>query len=320
MIDLHCDTLLVAYLQGKTDLETMPGMVDFRRMRSGGVFGQTFAVFMLPEEMAQYLPGQRLPDDWDYIFALRKLLLDSLEAHRDVAAFAADAGGIRRNREQGKLSALLSIEDGRALQGKLENVDRLWELGFRIVGVTWNRPNCLGFSNTGDPAHPGEGLTPFGRDAVRYMQEKGILVDVSHLSDRGFFDVADICRRPFVATHSNCRSVCPHQRNLTDEMIRALARAGGVMGLNFMPEALCRPGEKLEGRIDRIVEMAAHAKNVGGIDVVAIGTDFDGFVGEHEIRSSADMALLPGALKKGGFSEAEIDKVLFQNALRVLDL
>lgn len=317
MIDLHCDTLLISYLQKRYDMEDLPGMVDFRRMRAGGVTAQVFAIFMLPEEMAQYLPGRRLPDDWEYIHALRKILADNLAAHGDQAAFAKSAEDIRRNKSAGKLSALLSIEDGRALNGDLGGVDKLYELGIRISGITWNRTNCLG--NPGGAGGEQAGLTPFGKDAVRYMQEKGMIVDVSHLSDQGFWDVADICRKPFIATHSNCRAVCPHPRNLSDDMLRALADHGGVAGVNFMPEALCREGEKQIGRVDRIVEMIRHVKNVAGIGAAAIGTDFDGFVGEQEIPSSAEMYRLPEALKKGGFSEAEIDQVLFQNVLRVME-
>lgn len=316
MIDLHCDTLLISYLQKRHDMEELPGMVDFRRMRAGGVFGQVFAIFLLPEEMSAYLPDGQLPDDWTYVKALREILLKNLERYRETAAFAENAADIRRNRAEGRLSALLSIEDGRLLDGDLSGIDRLREMGIRIVGITWNRPNCLGAPNSGGVS---PGLTPFGRDAVVRMQEKGMLVDVSHLSDQGFYDVAALCRGPFVATHSNCRAVCPHPRNLSDDMIRTLADHGGVMGLNFMPEALCREDEEMTGRISRIVEMACHIKRVGGVETAALGTDFDGFTGSQEISSCAELSRLPDALKKGGFTESEIEKLLFQNALRVLE-
>ena len=153
---------------------------------------------------------------------------------------------------------------------------------------------------------------------VAYMQELGMLVDVSHLSDGGFRDVAEICTKPFVATHSNARAVGPHQRNLTDEQIRILADKGGVMGMNFYPMFLNPDMNRDEASAAMIARHVRHIADVGGVDVVGIGTDFDGFEGKNEIMSSDRMPLLADALKAEGFTEEEIAKIYFRNVLRVM--
>lgn len=200
----------------------------------------------------------------------------------------------------------------------MARLEWLYGLGVRVLGLTWNYANCFGAPNSQDPAVMSAGLTPFGRDAVVRMQELGMLVDVSHLSDGGFRDVAALARRPFVATHSNCRAFSPHPRNLTDEMIRALADRGGVMGLNFCPEFLTPAAAGRESRVEDLVAMARHEKRVGGIEVVAIGSDFDGIDGDLEIPDAARMPLLADGLSRGGFTDDEIDKILCGNVLRVI--
>lgn len=163
-----------------------------------------------------------------------------------------------------------------------------------------------------------EGLTQFGRDAVVHMQNIGMLVDVSHLSDGGFWEVVNLSKRPFVATHSNCRALCPHPRNITDEMIRALADRGGVMGLNFGPEFLSSDSMDITSTVKKIVAMAQHEKAVGGIDVIGIGSDFDGIGGTLEISGYEKMDLLTDGLSSGGFTDDEIDQILSGNVLRVM--
>ena len=314
-IDLHCDTLMTACLAGKNDIGHLDGaMADLERLRKGGCLAQFFAIFMLPES-EKHLLEPALMDDAAYIAKLREILLETIKLHPEALALAGNFEELEANRKCGKTSAFLTLEDGRAVDGKLEDLERFHELGVRLISLTWNGANCFGAPNSPDPAIMKQGLTSFGKDAVARMGELGIIVDVSHLSDGGFWDVADICKVPFVASHSNCRALAPHRRNLTDEMIRALADKGGVAGLNFAAPFL---SEEPASTAERLAVHARHLADKGGVDCVAIGSDFDGISKDIEIDHPEKMGLLFDALARHGFSEDEIDKAASLNALRVI--
>ena len=153
------------------------------------------------------------------------------------------------------------------------------------------------------------------------MNEMGIIVDVSHLSDAGFWDVLDICKKngkPFVASHSNLRSLSPHTRNLTDDMLKALAEAGGCTGINFAPGFLDPDITAQKSKISHMAQHALRMKDLGGIEVVALGSDLDGITGELEIDSIDKMPLLFDEFKKVGFTEGEIEKIAYHNVARVI--
>jgi membrane dipeptidase len=162
------------------------------------------------------------------------------------------------------------------------------------------------------------GLKPFGKDAVRRMNELGMVVDVSHLSDGGFYDVAALSQKPFVASHSNCRALCPHPRNLTDDMIRILADKGGIAGLNFGPQFLNADPARTESTVERISAHARHFINIGGSECVALGSDFDGITGNLEVGTVEKMPLLFDQFSRDGLSDAVIEKIAWKNALRTL--
>ena len=319
-IDMHCDSLTVLLLtdREKADLNHAKStMVDFERMKKGGQTAQFFAVFLPAPGMLEPFHIPAISDE-EYIQTLRGYLLKNVEAHPDLIQMAYTGEDILTNRSQGKMSAVLTMEDGRAAAGDLENIKRFHKMGFRAISLTWNMPNCFGAPNSSDPEIMSQGLTEFGRDAVAYMQELGILVDVSHLSEGGFYDVAGICKKPFIATHSNSFTLCPHPRNLTDEQIRALGNAGGMTGLNFGPEFLnpdihCKDSTALQ-----IAKHARHIANVGGVDCVGIGSDFDGIKGNLEISDCTKLGLLEDALKKEGFSSDELEKIFYKNVIRVM--
>lgn len=323
-IDMHCDTLIQAYfgniLHGRNDnIYDLPNCaVDLKRLHKSGAMAQFFAIFL--PDTAVYTRWKIPPmEDEVYISSCASLLERSVAAHTDIVALANNADDIRRNHEDGKVSAVLTMEDGRAIAGNLENLKRFYDMGVRAVGLTWNHENCLGAPNSRDPEIMGRGLTAFGKEAVGYMQELGMLIDVSHLSDGGFYDVAQLCKKPFVATHSNCRAICPHPRNLTDDMIRTLSDHGGVMGINFGPEFLSEDPKKSCSTVERMVAMACHERKVGGIDVIALGSDLDGIEGNLEIDSCDKMELLVSGLSRNGFTENEIEKIFYRNVLRVME-
>ncbi len=321
-IDMHCDSVMLAVMMDKENpgnlYDSKFTMVDFKKMQQGDALAQCFAVFLPPLGAAEQM-GITLPDDDTYIAIARKTIMDQVALYPDIIQMAYSAKDILANQAAGKMSAILTMEDGRAVNGSLEKLKAFHEMGFRAISLTWNAHNCFGAPNSADPKVMMEGLTDFGREAVAYMQELGILVDVSHLSEGGFYDVADICKKPFIATHSNSRALSPHQRNLTDEQIRTLAKAGGVTGLNFGPEFL---NEDVTSKVSTAALLAKHARHiadVGGVDVVAIGSDFDGIQGQLEISNAAKMPLLADALTKVGFTQSEIEKIFHKNVLRVME-
>lgn len=319
-IDMHCDSLSMLLLTDAENAELYRAkatMVDFERMKNGGQFAQFFAVFLPAPGMLEQFGLQPISDE-EYIQTLRGYLLKNVEAHSDLIQMAYNADDLQSNKKQGKMSAVLTMEDGRAVKGNLENVKRFYDMGFRAISLTWNMPNCLGAPNSTNPEIMRAGLTEFGKEAVAYMQELGILVDVSHLSEGGFYDVARICKKPFVATHSNSRYLCPHPRNLTDDQLRVLGNAGGVAGLNFGPEFLNRDIQCKDSTAELIAKHARHMADAGGVACVGLGSDFDGIEGDLEISDCSKVCLLEDALKKEGFSSSEIEKLFYQNVIRVM--
>ncbi len=317
-IDLHCDTLMNAFLSHKPTVTQAEGMVDIKRLREGGAMAQFFAMFLLPPGFEKFAPEAPKVTDEEYIAALHQILMDTIEENRDVLAFATNADQLMENDKNGKLSAFLTIEDGRSVDGKLENIQRYYDMGVRLISLTWNFENCFGAPNSTDPALMAKGLTPFGKEAVPYMQELGMLVDVSHLSDGGFWDVVALCKKPFVASHSNLRSLSPHQRNLQEDMLQALAQHGGVAGINFGPEFLNADVTRTESTV---ALMSAHIRrmiDLGGIGCPAIGSDFDGIHGQMEIPDAAHMQLLFDQLHKDGLTDDQIEQVAWKNAERVI--
>jgi len=199
-----------------------------------------------------------------------------------------------------------------------------------MITLTWNYSNELGYPNadyrrpTPTSVRPEpdmeNGLTETGIAFVEEMEKLGIIPDVSHLSDAGFYDVAKYTRKPFVASHSNARAVCYGRRNMADDMIRLLAEKGGVMGLNYQATFLIprdTEGKRQPGTIEAIVKHAKHIVNVGGIEVLGLGSDFDGITTHEELEGAQGMAKLYDALIKAGFTAAETDKIFTENVLRV---
>ena len=243
-------------------------------------------------------------------------------------------------------------------KGELEKLGELYRMGVRMITLTWNFDNEIGHPNfdgflrerleeAGERLRkctPGTegweqqrlavqaardacmhtpnvtgGLTPRGREFVEEMERLGIIPDVSHLSDAGFLDVLEVTRKPFVASHSNARAVCPNVRNLTDDMIRKLADRGGVMGLNFCPDFLEEKpvGEENPGTVAAVVRHAEHIAKVGGVEVLGLGSDFDGIPTHAQLPGAQGMERLWEALHGAGFTQDQLDRIFYGNVLRV---
>lgn len=317
-IDMHCDTLMLAWMRKQADIYDCPEMmVDISRLAKGDCKAQFFAIFLPSPRMKARMGLEAMNDD-DYITQLASILRNTLEHHSEKVAPAGNLADILKNQCAGKVSAVLTMEDGRSVDGRMDKLERYYDMGVRVIGLTWNQENCFGAPNSPDASIMTKGLTAFGKDAIVRMNELGMGVDVSHLSDGGFWDVAALTKKPFFATHSNCRSLNPHPRSMTDEMIRALADKGGVMGVNFCPAFLVGDIENNCTTCDMLTAQLRHMIKVGGEDCAAIGTDFDGMNGKLEIGSAHQMPLLFTALERAGFTAAEIEKIAFRNVERVL--
>jgi len=307
LIDLHCDTIL-KFMESTepTGLWENKFSVDIQKLVRGNVAAQFFAL---------YVDLAKTDTPMETCLAMLDRFHQEIDQNREHIRLATCSGDLSDNVAAGKISAFLTIEEGAALQGKLANLRNFYRLGVRLITLSWNYPNEIGFPNAIEEFRD-KGLTEFGCEVVSEMNRLGMLIDVSHLSDGGFYDVARLSQQPFVASHSNARAVTGHSRNLTDDMIRMLAGKGGVTGINFAQNFL---GDDPElSHIDDMVRHIMHIRKIGGIDVVAVGTDFDGIEPRQEIADSGEIGKLATALTVAGFTETELEKIYYQNALRVI--
>lgn len=319
-VDLHCDSLYYSYFADPPySFEKDERFhVDLFRLKEGGVLVQFFAIF-LPTPQIFREAGLEVSEDEVYIDHLMSYMQEMLKKHSDDFAFASSIQEVEANRAAGKISAFLTMEDGRAIQGSFDRLREYYDRGVRLITLTWNGENCFGFPNSDKKAEMERGLKSFGKEAIEAMNELGIIIDVSHLSDGGFWDVAELSQKPFVASHSNARELCSHRRNLSDEMIRAVAEKGGVIGVNFNPGFLRKQAEgEWRSEVKEIVAHLNYLKNKGGEDVLALGSDFDGIGGELEIDGPDRFPYLAESLLNEGWAARQIEKFASQNALRVI--
>lgn len=307
-IDLHCDTISVLLEQNKL-LAQNDLSVNIPVLRQADVFCQFFAMYVRLQEFSAPREAFERVEEMYAVFQRE------MKANSDAICFARCAQELETNRRHGKISAFLTVEEGGICGGDIGQLHKLYDMGVRLITLTWNFENTLGYPNSDDPAVMSRGLKPFGIEFVETMNCLGMLVDVSHLSDGGFWDVARISPKPFVASHSNARAVRDFRRNLTDAQLRTLAEKGGVTGINFFHRFL---GYDETGSVEQMVAHIKHIKKVAGIDVLAIGSDFDGFSGPCELKSSAELIRISEALNREGFTCDEVDKICFKNALRVI--
>lgn len=302
MIDLHCDTILLLDEAGsRANLTENPFSVDLKKLQKNKSLAQFFALFIELEAF---------DEPWDYFEKLYQRFKKEIDDNSHLIKHVKSYEEMMNN---DKISAFLTVEEGGIIGKDFSKLEKLYALGVRLITLTWNFPNSIGYPNVN--GYTDQGLTKFGKEVVEYMNTSGMIVDVSHLSDAGFWDVANMSKKPFIASHSNARSIVNHSRNLTDEMIKAIANSGGVIGINFCPSFINQEGIST---IDMIVEHMLHIINQGGIDVMAIGTDFDGIKGPLEIDDISKMYLLKEALIKKGINQNQIDQIWQNNAKRVI--
>jgi membrane dipeptidase len=262
---------------------------------------QVFALFTAPKFAPHHSHARAL--------ALLRAFQAEVAAHRDDLAAVTSVAEIHRTLEAGRLAAVLSIENGDAIEDDPGRLEAFYEAGVRMFSLTWNPSNRLADGAFGD-RHGG--LTPFGRQVVRRLQELGMILDVSHLSERSFWDAVEISRGPLIASHSNAASRTPHPRNLSDAQIRALAGRGGVIGINFYPDFLGGAS------VARVVQHIDHLVSIGGVGCVAMGSDFDGISrAPRGLENPSKFPALCHILAGHGYQPEEIARMMGENALRV---
>ena len=318
-IDMHCDTLAEALSRKKNTVKEVEGtMVDLIRLREAGASAQFFAMFVPQGNHPDWFGLETMPDLDGLLLKLYQIYQNTMESCNDIVAPARSYEAYLKNQQEGKISAFLTIENGAPVAGKMENIKKFHDMGVGLMTLTWNDPNCFGQNHSKDPEKMKMGLTEFGKEAITYMNELGMIVDVSHLSDGGFYDVAQITKKPFVASHSNCRELSPATRNLTDDMIRILAEKGGVAGINFEPSFVNASVDNHHCTVARLCDHIEHLRQVGGEDCVGIGTDFDGISGTYEIEECNKMHLLFEEMERRNYGYSFIEKVAHKNVERVI--
>lgn len=303
-IDLHCDTAS-RLLYENFKLNESECKVDIKKLKKANAKAQVFAHF---------IELNIVDNPYTEFKKMYSNFMKELEENKNDIELVTNLLELEEVNNKGKIGAFLSIEEGEVLEGKIERVKEIYDMGIRFITLTWNFKNSIGYPNAGFK-YKDYGLTEKGKEIVEEMERVGIIPDCSHLSDGGFYDLVDICKKPFIATHSNARAITDHSRNLTDEMIVKLANKGGVMGLNFCATFL---GNEKVPSINSMISHVKHIKNVGGIDVLALGTDFDGIGNEVEVENIGEIGKLRDALLKEGFTNSEIDKIFYGNIKRVL--
>lgn len=328
VFDLHCDTLSeLRYAERRGEDKSFAQNdlhIDLEKMQKGDYMLQCFAAFV---NLADPTPGaDPLVTALEEVDVFKRIMAK----YSDKIAPVYRPEDIRKNAAAGKISGMLTIEEGGCCKGSLGVLRRMYELGARMMTLTWNHENELASPNVvpgggGDiwPCQPNTetGLKERGFEFLAEMEKLHMIVDVSHLSDKGFWDIAEHSTRPFAASHSSCRALAPHCRNLTDEMIRAMAERGGLVGLNYCSgflddqprPQLCRSTTAL------MAKHAAHFKQVGGIEIIGLGSDFDGIGGKLEMDDCSKLPLLAEALRKEGFTEDEVERIFYRNAQRFFE-
>lgn len=314
IIDAHCDSILhLVPRLGRPDWKirslinrSTEGHIDFPRLIEGGVTCQFFAVYV----DTVYKPERATPRALEMISAF----YNEVEKFGDKIIIMDKSEDIIKAKRNGKIVALISLEGGEPIQYNPILLKAFYKLGVRAISLTWNERNML--ADGVSESRTGGGLTNLGLQVLEEMQKIGIIVDVSHISEAGFWDIIENCRKPIIASHSDCRALCDHPRNLTDEQIKAIAEKNGVIGINFYPKFLVKKGE---ATIDDVIKHMEHIIKIAGIDYVGLGSDFDGI--SSTPKGLEDVSKLPNLTAKlleRGYSKNDIKKILGENFLRVI--
>ena len=354
-VDTHCDTPM-DFSRSDFDLGVRheDGCVDFPRMKEGGLNAEFFAVFI----------GQGPRNDSSYNKVHKKALEifnaihKNIEKNSNLAEMAYTADDAYRIKKAGKIAAFIGVENGYPVGKDISRVKQYYDLGARYITLSHSRNNDICDSSTDPKGAESNGLSPFGEEIVKEMNRLGMMIDVSHISDKSFYDVIKLSKAPVIASHSSCRALCENPRNIDDNMLLALKKNGGVIQICILSNYLKTPesNPELEAKLKEMrgkygdnndlsdslkrqmrmeyraiqkkyeklatvkdaVDHIDHVVQVIGIDHVGIGTDFDGGGGIDGCKTVADMKNITIELVKRGYIKKDIEKIWGGNAMRVL--
>ncbi len=298
--DFHCDTITTA-MKKKEGLLKNSCHIDIKKLKSFNFPVQVFSIWLEKEKLHNpYLNTMEA-----IRFFKREVLLNS----KDIE-IAKNFSDVENNIKNKKISGIIGIEGCEAFEGKVENIYDFFEAGVRVFTLTWNYENELGF---GAVTENKSGLKPFGKETVKILNELNGIIDVSHLNEKGFWDICDISERPFIASHSNSKKICDNARNLSDEQIIEISRRKGIIGINLYPFFLIEDGNS---DISSIIKHIDYIINIAGEDVLGIGCDFDGVdVLPRGISSVLDINKIYEAIVLC-FNETIADKIMGNNFTR----
>jgi membrane dipeptidase len=341
IFDGHNDTVqrLQEYRPDGIDFlaRSAEGHLDLPRAIDGGLVGGLFAMFVPPEHppvndliVTKSSYEVRLAEPLDTVYARRKTrellaALKRLEARAEPRIrIATSLNEIHSARQAGSFAVVLHMEGADGINADLSELDTLYRSGLRSLGLVWSRPNIFGHGVPfAWPRSPdtGPGLTPAGKDLIRACNRLGMMIDVSHLNEKGFWDVASLSAAPLVATHACAHAICSSTRNLTDKQLDAIRESDGVIGVNFSVNDV-RPDaqDNADTPLDVLIRHFRYLADRIGIDRVAIGSDFDGATIPAAIRDASGLPNLIAALRASGFDEDSIRKIAFDNWMRVFRL
>lgn len=321
VLDSHCDTPSQILRLRDLGLDNEYAHVDFPKLKRGEVDAAFFALYVpaaLDSEPAKA---------YEYAMKLLDGVNQTLAANPSSAALTVTEKEAKQNKAEGKFSVFIGLENASPIDC-LEKVKRLYDRGIRYITLCHSLNNAI-CDSCAPTVKKWGGLSPLGREIVAQMNRLGILVDVSHVSDDTFYDVLKYSTKPVVATHSCCRALCDHPRNMTDDMIRALAAAGGVIQINFYPLFLDNEFKHLQEELvaskrpsyKLIADHIDHVVSLVGVEHVGIGSDFDGI--EVTPDGMEDISMMPklfDELRARGYSESDLKKIASENFFRCLSI
>lgn len=303
--DLHCDSILS---ERDLILRSETGHLDLPRMTEAGVKAQVFAIWSDPKKLK---PGEYA----DYIANGISRLRNIGERAPDRFAIVRSAAELKSTVAAGRIAAIIGVEGGHALEGRLDRLQSWWEAGVRLLTITWCNSNELADGGW-DEYQPHAGLSRLGRDAIKEMNRLGMIVDVSHCSEKSFWQILDTSTAPVVASHSGVRALCDHPRNLTDKQIKGLAQHGGLLGMVFLPAFLV--SEPAAATIEHVINAIDHVVQLVGPEYVGFGSDWDGFgAGPAGLEDVSKLPAVTAGLLERGYPEEGLQLILGQNFLRV---
>ncbi len=296
--DLHCDTISECYNNNEA-LEHNKMQLSLEKGKEMNRWVQTYAIWM-DDELSD-------EEAYDYFNHVYSYFLNELDKSKEKIAFCKSIEEVGKAFLEHKNAAFLSIEGSRAVGRELNRIQEFYNKGVRMMTLTWNGKTDVA---DGCMVENAGGLSDFGVKVVKKMEQVGMLVDVSHLAEKGFWDVARLTKKPFIATHSNSKAICNHPRNLTDEQFEVFVKRKGLVGMNFYPLFI---NGTMEGDIKELIAHIDHFLELGGEDIIAMGSDFDGAKMPQHMRGIEDVGYLYNLLVTR-YGKEKADKFFFENA------